>query len=122
MLSVLYPRSAGWAAPVPNTHAPNGIIYSLSDVTVRQTGADPARVALLIGSLQVSVEQSEDWALAAPAQLRQWRKTLRRAEQAYRAHLEDANPDARQAAQYGLALVTARLEALEKRLTSKPKP
>jgi hypothetical protein len=60
----------------------------------------------------------EDWALAGPAQLKQWRKTLVRAELAYRAHLDDPHPEAREAAHYGLAFVTRRLEALERRLAS----
>ena len=118
MLAVLYPRSDAWAAPMLYTHAPDGVLFDLSALTAKQTGAGPARAALLIGALQKSMELTEDWEYADAAQLKAWRKTLKRAELAYRAHLDDSNPDAQQAARYGLALITGRLEALEIRLAA----
>ncbi len=118
MLAVLYPRSDAWAAPLLYTHAPDGILFDLSELTAKQAGAGPARAALVIGSLQKSMELTEDWEFVDAAQLKAWRKTLKRAEQAYRAHLDDPNLDAQQAARYGLALITGRLEALEMRLAA----
>jgi hypothetical protein len=117
MLAVLYPRSDAWAAPMLFTHAVDGVLFDLSELIAGQTGADPARAALLAGSLQRSMELTEDWELASAGQLKAWRRTLMRIEQTYRAHLDDPNPDAQLAARYGLALITGRLGDLEARLS-----
>jgi hypothetical protein len=118
MLAVLYPRSDAWAAPILHTHADNGLLFELATLIARQAGADPRRTALLLSSFQRSLELSEDWESAEASRLKGWRRTLKRAEQAYRTHLDDANPDAQQAARYGLALVTGRLEELDMRLAA----
>jgi hypothetical protein len=118
MLSVLYPRDRCWATPVLYTHAADGIIYRLPGEPAVQAKlsatAQAARLQTLIDSLQFSLMMDDDWILAEPGVLATWRGTLRRAEEAYRAHLADPSAEAQQAARRGVMLVQRRLAAMER--------
>ncbi len=118
MLSILHPNDRCWAAPVLYTHAADGIIYRLPSKSAAQVepGApdQAARRQALADSLQLSLEMDEDWSLVEPGVLATWQGTLRRAENAYRAHLTDPQPEAQQVARRGLVLVRRRLAAMER--------
>lgn len=120
MLGVLYPGDRGWAAPVLYTHALEGTIFERPQVSAgRMSSTSPVRgdrTADLVRSLQTSMAFDEDWALAEPSQLIQWRETLKQTEEAYRAQTDHADAEVRQAARYGLALIQARLTSLESAL------
>lgn len=122
MLAVLHPADRSWAAPVVYTHAPDGVIYRLPQNDRARQAFDPvaqrARLAALRASLQGSCELAEDWLLADTSTLFTWRQTLRRAEEAYRAHTAAPDPEAQQVARAGLALVQERLTSLEKALAA----
>lgn len=122
MLAVLHPDERSWAAPVVFTHAPDGVIYRLPQHDQARQALDPiaqrARLAALTKSLQASRALPEDWLLADANTLFAWRHTLRRAEEAYRAHTTTPNPEAQQVAHAGLTLVQERLASLEKALAA----
>jgi len=117
MLSILYPHNGWWAAPVLYTHTTDGIIYRLPGGSAEQEALNVppqvARLEALTESLQASLGADEDWALAEPGVLAFWRGSLRRAEEAYRGHLDDPNPGVQQAARRGLMLIQRRLAAME---------
>lgn len=122
MLAVLHPHDRGWAAPVIYTHAADGVIYRLQHTSTPQQALDPvsrrARLEALKASLQTSRGLEEDWQLANTDGLFIWRQMLRRAEEAYRSHLSDPDPDVQALARQGLALVQERLLALESALAT----
>ncbi len=117
MLAVLYPGDPCCVAPVLYTHATDGEIFTLPREAAIRDVLDPssqsARMAMLVSSLQASMDFDEDWALAERGKLEAWRQTLKQTETAYLAHATDWRPEVRQAAQNGLALVQARLASLE---------
>jgi hypothetical protein len=117
MLAVLYPGNRSFAAPVLYTHAPDGMIFTLPDElsvqAVLGANSERARLAMLVSSLQASMDFEEDWTLADRAKLEEWRQMLRQAERSYRQHLADWRAEVRKAAGQGLALIQARLETLE---------
>lgn len=122
MLAVLHPHDRSWAAPVVYTHAADGVIYRLQRTSAPQQALDPvgrrARLAALRASLQTSQSLKEDWQLANTDGLFIWRQMLRRAEETYRSHLSDPDPDVQAVARQGLALVQERLLALESALAT----
>ena len=122
MLSVMFPDSASFTAPLLYTYAADGVIYTLPTERAVQAILDPtsesARLAMFVSSLQSSQDFGEDWALADRESLESWRETLLWAERAYCTHLEGPTEAARQVAQQGLALVQARLANLEAALTA----
>jgi len=122
MLNVLYPDEQYYAAPVLYTHAADSVIYTLTrEPDVQATPApssQQARLSMFTSSLQTSAAFADDWAMASASQLQAWQQTLQQAEQAYRTHLTNENPDVRQAARLGLASVQARLITLEAALST----
>ncbi len=120
MLAVLHPFDQSWVAPVLYTHAADGIIYRLSQVTADQTGATAAdessRLQSLAGSLQASLEMEEDWGWADRGVLAIWQMTLLRAAENYRDHLSDSRPEVQQVARRGLAVIQRRLATMEQTL------
>jgi hypothetical protein len=121
MLAILHPQSPAWAAPVLYTHAADGVIYRLTQTAARMT-LDPvmrrAQVGALAKSLDATTELQDDFAEADPVQLFAWRQTLRRAEEAYRARVNDSQPEVRRLAERGLQVVQSRLQALDAALTA----
>jgi hypothetical protein len=117
MLAVLYPGSRSFATPVLYTHASDGVIFTLPQEpaveVVLSAPSESARLAMFTGSIEASMEFDEDWAMAEPAQLNDWRQTLLQAECAYQAHLANLQPAVQHAARHGLALIESRLAALE---------
>jgi hypothetical protein len=117
MLAVLYPGNRSFAAPVLYTHAADGVIFTLphepSVQAVLGAASERARLAMLVSSLEASMDLEEDWALADRTRLEEWRQMLHQAARSYQQHLTDRRAEVRQAAQHGLALVNARLESLE---------
>jgi len=117
MLAVLHPGSRSFATPVLYTHATDGVIFTLPQEPaaemVLKAPSESGRLAMFTGSIETSMEFDEDWALAEPAQLNDWRQTLLEAERAYQEHLADPRPAVQQAARHGLALIEGRLAALE---------
>ncbi len=117
MLAALYPGNTCFAAPVLYTHAADGVIFALPTEAAVQDVLAPsnqrARTAMLVSSLQASMDFDDDWALAERGKLEAWRQTLKQTEAAYLAHATDWRPEVRQAAQNGLVLVQARLASLE---------
>jgi hypothetical protein len=120
MLSIMYPGDRCWVAPVLYTHAADGVIYRLPGEPAIQAALGSAteaeRLKALTDSLQRSLETDEDWALAEPGVLQMWGVTLRRAEEAYRTHLSDPNPEAQQVARRGVTLIQRRLAAMDQAL------
>lgn len=120
MLSILQPNERGWAAPALYTHAADGAIYTLPGEAAAGhapgTPSQAARRQALADSLQLSLKMDEDWTLAEPGVLALWRGSLLRAEEAYRAHLTDPQPETQQTARRGMILVQRRLAALERAL------
>lgn len=120
MLAVLHPHDRSWSAPVVYTHAPDGMIYRLQQSPAVQQALDPvsrrAQLTALKASLGKSQALEEDWHLTDADKLFAWRQTLRRAEEAYRGHLTDPDPEVQAIARQGLELVQARLTALENAL------
>lgn len=122
MLAVLHPHDRSWAAPVVFTHAPDGAIYRLPQAPQAELALDPviqrARLAALYASLQTSAAFAEDWTLADSGTLFAWRQTLGQAAEAYREHTNDPNPEIREVAHAGLAMVQQRTAALERTLAA----
>jgi hypothetical protein len=120
MLSIMYPGDRCWVAPVLYTHAADGVIYKLPGEPAAQaalsTATEAERLRALADSLQRSLGTTEDWALTEPGVLEMWGGTLRRAEEAYRTHLSDPNPEIQQVARRGVALIQRRLAAMERAL------
>ncbi len=121
MLGVMHPNDISFAAPLLYTHASNGIIYTLAPRTTAHTvldaSGDDARLAMFAGSIESSMLFEEDWRLAEPHMLDEWRRTLAWAEKAYTLHLDSGRPAVQQAAQQGQALIRRRLAALDERVT-----
>jgi hypothetical protein len=117
MLAVLYGGDPSFIAPVLYTHAADGVIFTLTKEAAVQDVLDPssrrARLAMLVSSLQASMDFDEDWTPADRPKLEAWRETLKQAESSYLIHVSDWRPEVRQVAQQGLALVRARLASLE---------
>jgi hypothetical protein len=117
MLAIVHPADLSFAAPVLYTHASDGVIYVQPHDPAVQAAPDPAsesaRLVMLMGSLQSSMEFYEDWLLADRNLLKGWRATLQRAEQVYSRHLRNQRAPIQQAARQGLVLVRARLAALD---------
>ncbi len=122
MLSVLNPDGRGWVAPVIFTHAPDGVICRLPQNTQARSALDPVnqqqRLAALRDSLQTSRTFAEDWTSADRGTLFAWRQTLHQAEEAYREHTNDPDPEIQQVAHEGLTLVQQRLTDLERTLAA----
>jgi CHAT domain len=120
MLAVMHPNDYSFAAPVLYTHASNGIIYTLAPRTTARTSPDPgsdgARLTMFTGSIDSSKRFNEDWLLAEPHMLEEWRRTLAWAEKAYTLHLDNARPAMQQAARQGLTLIQRRLATLDERV------
>ncbi len=117
MLTILYPGERSFVAPVLFTHAPDGVIYTLPHELTAQSDiggeGQHARLSALVHSLQASMGLSEDWAMAAPKKLKEWRDILQQARDQYRSHLNDPQSDVRQAARLGVTLTEDRLAALD---------
>jgi len=117
MLAILSPGDRAFAAPVLYTHAADGVVFTLPREAAVSEVLDPgsrrARLAMLVNSLECSLDFEEDWALADRAQLATWRGTLQQAEEAYWAHLASPQADVQRVASQGLAVLQARLEALD---------
>ena len=122
MLNILYPDERYYAAPVLYTHAADSVIYTLTrepDVqAILAPSSRQARLAMFTSSLQTSTDFADDWAMADASQLQAWQRTLEQAEQAYRTHLTNEDPDIQQAAHLGLASVQARLTMLKSALST----
>lgn len=123
MLGLLHAEETGWAAPVLYTHAADGVIYdagaSRRDLSsVLEPGDRAARLRKLVASLRSTAETMEDWTLADPSLLFTLRRTLHEAENAYRMHASDPDPDVRSVAEQGLAIIRQRLDRLEEALAA----
>lgn len=122
MLAIVHPRSLAWTTPVLYTHAADGVIYRLTSATDGRSALDPilrrARLESLQASLNESAALDDDFRGADATNLFAWRQTLRRAEESYRARLNDPQPEVRELAGRGLALVQQRLAALDAALTA----
>jgi hypothetical protein len=71
---------------------------------------------MFTGSIDSSKRFNEDWLLAEPHMLEEWRRTLAWAEKAYTLHLDNARPAMQQAARQGLTLIQRRLATLDERV------
>ncbi len=122
MLAIVHPHSPAWCAPVLYTHAADGVIYRLTPATDSRSALDPvlrrARLETLQASLDESAALDDDFKGADAASLFAWRQTFRRAEESYRARLNDPQREVRELAQRGLELVQQRLNALDAALTA----
>jgi hypothetical protein len=121
MLAVMHPNDANFASPVLYSHAANGVIFTLSQHATARTSTEPggegARLAMFTGSIETSKKFNEDWRLAEPHMLGEWRRTLAWAEKSYAAQINNPRPAVQQAARQGLALVRQRIAALDERVT-----
>jgi hypothetical protein len=122
MLAIVHPHSPAWSTPVLYTHAADGVIYRLTSATDNRSALDPilrrARLETVQASLDESAALHDDFKGADATLLFSWRQTLRRAEESYRARLNDPQPEARELAQRGLDLIQQRLVALDAALTA----
>ncbi len=122
MLAIVHPHGLAWTTPVLYTHAADGVIYRLAPAADGRSALDPilrqARLETLQASLDESAALADDFKGADATSLFAWRQTLRRAEESYRARLNDPQPEVRELAQRGLKVVQQRLEALDAALTS----
>lgn len=122
MLALVHPRSPAWAAPVLYTHAADGVIYRLTSRGAGPAALDPilrrARLETLQASLDESAALDDDFKGADAASLFAWRQTLRRAEEAYRARLDDPQAEVQALARRGLALAQQRLQAVDAALAA----
>ena len=112
MLAVLHPEERDWVAPVLFTHAPDGVIYTLPKVPQGNAAGEHSRLIALAASLRESLAFEEDWSRADVGKRQVWRRTLEQAEQDYRRHLADREPEAQAAARMGLTVIQRRLAAL----------
>ena len=118
MLAALHPSDHSWVAPVLYTHAVDGVIYRLPQVTAGQPETaevgEASRLQSLADSLQRSLETEEDWGLVDPGVLATWQATLLRAGKNYRDRLSDPRPEVQQVARRGLTVIQRRLAAMDK--------
>ncbi len=118
MLAALHPSNHSWVAPVLYTHAVDGVIYRLPQVTAGQPETaevgEASRLQSLADSLQRSLETEEDWGLVDPGVLATWQATLLRAGENYRDRLSDPRPEVQQVARRGLTVIQRRLAAMDK--------
>jgi hypothetical protein len=120
MLAVMHPNDSSFASPVLYSHAANGIIFTVSAHATARTVSEPngegARLAMFMSSVETSKRFDEDWRLAEPHMLDEWRRTLAWAEKSYAAQINSPRPAVQQAARQGLVLVRQRLAALDERV------
>jgi len=118
MLAVLHPNEHSWVAPVLYTHAADGVIYRLPQVTAEKpetvAASESSRLQALADSLQLSLAMEDDWGLADPGVLATWQTTLLRTEESYCHRLSDPRPEVQRVARRGVAVIQRRLAAIDK--------